>query len=109
VSVSWILLDWSRDFNEFVLLSDSHSQPRAKINLGDHSNATLAENFLLEKEIFESMFKVMPNLHFMNATFVENFLSLNQFLTIILSGSIQTQISDTSVEFAGKILKHWVY
>jgi hypothetical protein len=43
--------------------------------LRDRSSATFVEKFFLENEgkiILHSMFKVMPNLQFMNATFVEN-------------------------------------
>ncbi len=108
MSASWILLDWSRVLNVFFLLSDSHSQPRAKTKLRDHSSATFVEKFLLEKEMFGSMLKVMPNLHLMTATFVENHSNLNLFLTIILSGNIQSQISDSSAEFAEKTSKHWL-
>ncbi len=71
VSASWILLDWSRVLNEVIfLLSGSHSQPRVKLHLRDHSSATFAEKFCLENKTFENTFKVMRS---MNATFVENF------------------------------------
>ncbi len=73
--LAWILLDWSRVLNEFILyFSDSHSQPRAKTKLRDHSSATFAE-------IFSN-----PNLAF----------------ELISPGFIWLQTSDSSAKFAGK-------
>jgi hypothetical protein len=86
------------------LLSDSHSQSRAKLQLRDHSSATFVEKFSLENKAFENTFKFMPNFHFMNAAFVENLSNLNLLLTIISTDSIQT--SDSSAEFVEEILKY---
>jgi hypothetical protein len=47
VRASWFLSDWSRVLDEFfILLSDSHSQPRAKLNLRKQSSATFMEKDL---------------------------------------------------------------
>ncbi len=74
MSASRILLDCSRVLNEFFLLLDFHSQPRAKTKLRDHLSATFVERFLLEEDTFNSMFEFMSNLQSMSAVFVEKVL-----------------------------------
>jgi hypothetical protein len=59
----------------FFLLSDSHSQPRAKINLKDHSSATFAEKFFLEKLTFDHMFRCIARQNLLSVTFAEKKLS----------------------------------
>ncbi len=71
----WVLLGFYWIVAEFLmrfLLSDFHSQPRAKRKLRDHSSATFAEKLFLKNGEFDSMFKIMPNLQCMNAAFVQN-------------------------------------
>jgi hypothetical protein len=92
VSASWILLDWSRILNEFFLLSDSHSQPRAKTKLRVDSNATFAEKFFLEKLTFDHMFRCIARQNLLSVTFAEKVFLQEQKFNGIFQNTSHWQI-----------------
>ncbi len=90
VSASWILLDWSRVLKKFILLSDSHSPPRAKTNLGDHSNVWFAEKNLKQDKIWNSTQKFTATAETSNVRFVRK-ASKDEMISLGICDDMRTR------------------
>jgi hypothetical protein len=82
------------------LLSDTPSQPRAKLQLRDHSSAMFVARSFLTSQKFERMSKYMPDFQFMDVTIVEKCLNYNITFEDIFK--ICTPTEDFDAKFAGK-------